>query len=90
VLVLGRGDVDDDLTRAGRPAAGLEAEGGELLRSRRPRVEARAEVRAGAARLAVAADDLGLVGDVADRGADLRDRANRFRTEAATVGFWVV
>ena len=62
---------------AGGPAARVEPERRRGLRPRGAGVVAGAEVRPVADRLAVAADDLGRVGDVADGGGDLRHRRTR-------------
>ena len=70
VVLLGAALVDDDLARRGGPAALAEAERGQRLGARRAGVEARAEVRPVAERLAVAAHDLRRVGDVADGDVD--------------------
>src|SRR6185503_20439171 len=75
-LVLGGRRVDDDLAVAGRPAAGVEPERGDALGARDLRVEADAEVRAVAGRLAVALDDLRLVRDVGDRDLHAGDVAD--------------
>ena len=87
VLVLGGGGVDDDLARSGGPAAAVEPERRQPLGARRAGVEADAEVRAVAGRLAVALDDLGLVGDVGGGDGHPRDGADlRRAARASTVG----